>query len=109
MLTFERIAYTKNMNTLVADDSLVGCCFGDFVASLEMEFGEETDEGICLFGNPNMCFKTSGCMERGDGSANFRQYALFILNLLQDGFETLDTDEAKTIVQDLIRDVEEMA
>lgn len=95
------------MNTLVADDSLVGCCFGDFVASLEMEFGKETDEGICLFGNPNMCFQTSGVMARGDGGANFAQYALFILNLMQDGFETLDTDEKKTIVQDMVRDVEE--
>lgn len=115
MLTFERIEYTEGMNTLYADNNgkydkvsrLVGCCMGDFVAGLEMEFGEETDEGVCLFGNPNMCFQTSGVMARGDGGANFAQYALFILNLMQDGFETLNTDEKKTIVQDMVRDVEE--
>lgn len=115
MLKFERIDYAEGMNTLYADNSgkydkvseLDGCCIGDFVASLEMEFEEETDTGVCLFGNPNMCFQTSGLMDAGDGGANFGQYTLFILNLMKDGLDTLDTEEKKAIVKEMIRDYKE--
>lgn len=115
MLKFEKIDYTEGMTELYAAEErdygavseLVNCCIGDFIATLEMYFGEETDEGVCLFGNPNMCFQTSGCTATGDGGANFGQYALFILNLMKDGFETLDTEEKKSVVQGLIHDYEE--
>lgn len=115
MLKFEKIEYTEGMTELFASEDrdygtvseLVDCCVGDFIATLEMYFGEETDEGVCLFGNPDMCFQTSGCTATGDGGANFGQYALFILNLMKDGFDTLDTEEKKSVVQGLIRDYEE--
>ena len=114
-MRLHKIDYTEGMTELFAAEDrdygtvseLVDCCVGDFIATLEMYFGEETDEGVCLFGNPDMCFQTSGCTATGDGGANFGQYALFILNLMKDGFETLDSDKKKAVVQGLIRDYEE--
>lgn len=112
MMAFKRIEHVEGMTALYADNNgkydkvsdLKDCCIGDFVASLEMEFGEKTDEGVCLFGNPDMCFQTSGLMATGDGGANFGRYALFILDLLKTGLETLDTEEKKEIVGDMLDD-----
>lgn len=111
-MKYEKIEYTEGMTVLFANENqelgalseLNNYNIGDFAARLDMDFGKAIFHGVCLFGNPDICFQVSN---KGDSHNKLTHRAMFLINLLKTGLHTLDTAEKKSLVMKLIKNYEE--